>query len=194
MKTGLTVFLFLVALQAHAICDCLIGGKPTVKNTSTYDIIFIGKVDSVAAKDEKPRVWLSVTAVYKGVALKRMPLFFQSVGECSMKFEKGQEWIIYADYERYGEGAVDYCSRSRRRIANEHMDMYLETSGVTFDGEIEFLEKNYKRTAPVEPNDDKQPIPDRHNEIPKGWTPVWLILASTAGAILIYWLFRKFSK
>jgi hypothetical protein len=194
MKKLLTLVFFGLTLQAYAICDCLIGGRPTKANTSVYDLIFTGKVDSLVVSGENPRVWLRVTAVYKGVVLKHTPLFFEAVGECSMKFEKGQEWIIYADYERYGEAAVDYCSRSRRRIDNERMDMYLETSGVTFDGEIQFLEKNYKRSAPVEMKNDQQPIPERHNEIPKGWTPVWLLLASTAGAVTLYWLARKFWK
>jgi len=194
-RFAIAVLCFFFSVPAFAVCECQTAGKVTKPIAEAYDLIFLGRVDSVSACVEgKATVWFNVTIVYKGAALERMPLAYLCSSECKPNFMRGQEWLMYAQYERYGEARVDVCSRSRRRFDNVVLDMYLASSGTTFDEEKNFIEKEYGRHNPMKEQHGLQPIPERHNQIPKGWTPVWLILISAAALGLGYWLTKKFWK
>lgn len=193
----LAAFFFLLVFARAAgqqPCDCQIAGKASAYNTSLYDLIFLGRVDSVSECAEQATVWFTVSAVYKGEVLKRMPVIYDCSSACKFSFAKGQEWLMYTDYEKYGEAHADVCSRSRRRISNPVLDMYLVSSGQTFEEELAFIDETYHRGQPVEMREGLQPIPDRKNEIPKGWTPLWLIFLSAGGLLLAYFLVRRFWK
>lgn len=190
----LTVVFFFLLKSVSAICDCQTAGLATKANVDIYDLIFLGRVDSVSACSGDARVWFSVTVVYKGGALKRMPLYYDCKSDCKLNFLKGQEWLIYSDYERYGEAKVDVCSRSRRRVDNVVLDMYLQTSGQTFDEEKSFVEKMYGKHEPMEARNDLQPIPDRHNDIPSRWQELGMLFGSLGGLLLIYFLTKRFWK
>ncbi|TND09300.1 MAG: hypothetical protein FD123_1387 [Bacteroidetes bacterium] len=196
MRFYFSVILFFIAtgIFGQEACDCQIAGKASVANTAQYDLIFIGRVDSVGECSGKQTVWFNVTSVYKGEVLVRMPVTYDCNTDCKFNFAKGQEWLMYTDYEKYGEATAEVCSRSRRRISNPVLDMYLVSSGQTFDEELAFVDKTYHRHKPMQEKGDLQPIPDRKNDIPKGWVNLWLILGSGVGILVIYFLVRKFWK
>ncbi|MEW6469576.1 MAG: hypothetical protein AB1458_11660 [Bacteroidota bacterium] len=182
------LFLALILFASNTFaCDCSPAGTISKEQTGEYHIIFTGKVDSV----HKSTVLFSIHELYKGKSGKNAWLSFDDSSDCRMSFAKGEEWIIYARYTRFGEPGVEFCSRSRKKPAEGEQDLYVVSNRSTFAEEADYLEKNLGLQA-FGKEREQDPFPERELLKPKGYTILWLFLGSLPILVLFYILLKKF--
>lgn len=181
----LSCFVFLYYLSYA--CDCPPAGKISSEKLQHYDVIFKGRTDSVV----KNKVWFAVEALFRGKSNKSIAVIFDDSTDCRMSFSKGETWLIYSEYVSFGNLAVDFCSRSRKKFDETSNDFYTVNNECSFEDEILFLEKNMGKQALSEEK-EKDSFPERELIRPKGFTVIWLLAASLAGFLLIYFVFKKY--
>src|SRR5687767_5666975 len=95
---AISLFCFLFSFLIAFSCECPPVGKLTKEQAETYHLIFRGEVVSVTGNT----ALFSAAAVYKGPAEKSFQVLFDDSTDCRMAFAKGEEWIIYSNYESFG--------------------------------------------------------------------------------------------
>ena len=127
---------------------------------------------------------------------KELAKNFDCASSCMMSFAKNEEWLIYANYQRFDVAMVKLCSQSRKQFKASEQDFYLAAAQRTFEQEKEFL----KTELGIQPfiktekwNNDQQEYKP-HNEQPSGMNKIYLLLVSFAVMILIYIITRKNKK
>jgi hypothetical protein len=182
---------FLFSTSGFA-CDC-----PPLKpidnaDLSYYHLIFEGTVDSVVSDGRQGTAHFILKDLYLGSAPQEVPVNFDDSSDCRMSFAKGETWMIYARYERFGKPAVLFCSRSRKLFADEKQDFYTVTSGNTYSVEKEYLlsELGKKNISSKKINDNPGPS----NIHPDPTTSLIFVLISIPFLLLFYYLFRRFFK
>jgi hypothetical protein len=70
-----------------------------------------------------------------------LKLFFDDE-VCKLQLRVGDEWIIYTNYFQVDNAKLDFCSRSRNYIKNIKEDFFAETTGITYDEELRYLQEN----------------------------------------------------
>jgi hypothetical protein len=191
--------LFILILQSAWLmaCECP-PLKPISKELANdYDIIFLGKVDSVSATtDGISSAYFTVEELYKGRAGKHLAVDFDGVSACMMSFAKNEEWIIYASYQRFDVVSVKLCSHSRKQVNASEQDFYAAAAQRTFAQEQDFLKSAFGIQPFIEKeawNKEQQDLKPR-NEQPSAMNKLWLLLISFGAMILIYILTRKKKK
>jgi hypothetical protein len=188
--------LFILLLQSAWLKACECPPLIPINNelTKTYDIIFMGKVDSVsAAIDGISTAYFRVEELYKGHAGKHVAVDFDGVSACMMSFAKNEEWIIYASYQRFDVISVKLCSHSRKQVNASEQDVYAAAAQRTFEQESEFLKNMFGIQPFIEKeawNKEQQDLKPR-NEQPSARNKLVLLLVSFGVMILIYILTRK---
>jgi preprotein translocase subunit SecF len=187
--------LFILILQSAWLmaCECPSLEPISKELAGRYEIIFIGKVDSVALPIAGiSSVYFTIDELYKGHTGKQVSIDFDGSTSCMMSFAKGEVWIIYANYQRFDVISVNLCSHSRKQISGTQ-DFYADAAQRTFEQEQEFL----KTTLGIQPfieketwNKEQQELKPR-NEQPTAMNKMMLLLISFAAMILIYILTRK---
>ena len=102
MKKLLLSYFLLTACLSFA-CECPPLAPVSLTNAQGYDVLFYGSVDSVSACDPKGKAiaYFTITELYKGNVVKYVPLNFDCASECLMSFAKGEQWLVYAKYEKF---------------------------------------------------------------------------------------------
>lgn len=197
MKIPLKIcFLFVFVLFAgimlsQTACQCPV----TVLSKSEcnkYEIIFRGKVLSVAPCKNKPGVAVfEVNDLFKGNLTKTFKILFSCDDPCARPFQEGEEWIIYSRFKQIDNAMIDWCSRSRKFIKLETEDYYLVTHGISYDDEIKFLQDSLglHRIMKEQLNASQQ-----RNLIPTTNESIMILVASILFIFLFYYLFNKFFK
>jgi hypothetical protein len=189
--------LFILMLQSAWLmaCECNSPGPISKELTGRYDIIFVGKVDSVSAfpTDGISNVYFTIDELYKGHTAKQVSINFDGVTSCMMSFAKNEIWIIYANYQHFDVISVNICSHSRKKVNATEQDFFAPAAKRTFDEEHEFV----KATLGVQPfagketwNKEQEDLKPR-NEQPTAMNKMMLLFISFAVMILIYILTRK---
>lgn len=151
-------------------CDC-----PPLSplNASTYDrysVIFSGKVDSVSNCSTKgfSKAFFTISDLFKGNSLQHVAVEFDCSSSCMMSFSKGDQWLIYAIYERFDELSVNLCGHSRKQAAAGESDVYAATTGRSFDQEYQQLDHDLGKQAFLKENplNDQQRELKPHNDQP----------------------------
>lgn len=130
------LFSLLIYTQTFAcICDAL----PPIseKQTERYKVIARGKVDSVDL--EANMFYFNITELYKGAVESEIMITFDDSSSCMMSFEKGEEWLIYANYRNFDELSVSQCEHSRKLFKNVADDYYQFNATRTFEEESDYL-------------------------------------------------------
>lgn len=179
-------FFSLFSFRPALACDCPPLKSIDSADLSYYHLIFEGVVDSV----ETGTVHFILNDLYLGSAPRKVPVNFDDSSDCRMSFTKGETWMIYSKYERFGKPAVLFCSRSRKLFGNEKEDFYTATSGNTYLAEKEYLIKNLGRREFVDKKLRDEPGPT--NIHPTGRTSILLVVISIPVLLLFYYLFRRF--
>jgi hypothetical protein len=187
--------LFILTLQSAWLmaCECPSLEPISKELAARYEVIFIGKVDSVALPtDGISSVYFTIDELYKGHTGKQVSINFDGVTSCMMSFAKNEVWIIYANYQRFDVISVNLCSHSRKQMHNAP-DFYADAAQRTFEQEQQFL----KTTLGVQPfieketwNKEQQDLKPR-NEQPSAMNKLMLLFISCGVMILIYILTRK---
>lgn len=190
IKYSFTI-LFLFLLKTSFACQCPLT-QLSKSECKKYELIFRGKVISVAPCDNKPGVALfEVQDLYKGNLPKQFQILFNCDEPCASKFNVGEEWIIYTRFKQINNGLIDWCSRSRRFIKNEKEDFYAVTYGNTYDQEIKFLQDSLglHRLMKAQTNNLQH-----RNLLPTPTETIIILLSSILVIFLFYFLFNKFFK
>ncbi|MEO8759903.1 MAG: hypothetical protein ABI388_02495 [Bacteroidia bacterium] len=156
-------------------------------------LIFRGKTISVTKGTDYDKVTFLVNNLFKGIASKQLDVYFDNKNTCALKFNVGEDWLVYANYEK-AKPVMLYCSRSRKNIinTNKNIDLMYIKSDITIDDETDKLTeicglKNFSEPLSVNTN-------AHNNIIPTGYQQILLIIFSLIGFVVIYFLLNKFWK
>lgn len=191
--------LWVVVMLLHAAiltaCECPPVSPISLELTKEYDVIFIGKIDSISpcSTNGISRAYFTIDELYKGKTGRQTAVHFDCLSSCMMSFAKNEEWIIYAIYQRFDVISVKLCSHSRKQFKTGEQDFYRAASGRTFDEEKEFLKSNLQEQAFLGKEDwnKEQQELKPHNTQPSNSSKIYLLLISFGVMILIYILTRK---
>ena len=157
-----------------------------------YDVIFRGKILSVATCNDKPGVAVfEVEDVYKGNLTKQFKVLYRCDDECALGFKEGEEWIIYSNYKQIDNAFMDWCSRSRKFIKNAKEDFYAVTYGNSYDDEIKFLQDSLGLHRIMK---DQLTAAQHRNQLPTPNQSIVILICSILSILLFYYLFNKFFK
>lgn len=188
---NLFIVFFCLTITKITACQCPLT-QLSKAECSKYELIFRGKVLSVATCKGKPGVALfEIQDLYKGNLPNQFQMLFNCDEPCSSEFNVGEEWIIYTRFKQINNGLMDWCSRSRRFIKNEKEDYYVATSGVTYDQEVKFLQDSLglHRLMKAQPSNMQH-----RNQLPTQNQTIIILICSILAIILFYFLFNKFFK
>lgn len=179
-------------------CKCATIAPVTKELCKEYDVVFTGTVDSVATCDSNgiSLAYFNIIALYKGNTMQQVKVHFDCKSSCMMSFAKGDEWIIYANYQRFDVISVKLCSHSRKRFKQGEQDFYLAAAQRTFDEEKEYLKTELGIQSFIETgkwNKEQQELKP-HNDQPSNINKIYLLLVSFVVMILIYIITRKNKK
>lgn len=195
MKIKIIFLLFLFSKVIIA-CKCT---TPPISNQvfKKYEIIFYGKIDSVSrcTTEGIATAYFTISELYKGKVEKQVEVNFDCSSSCMMSFSKGEEWLIYATYQRFDVLLAKFCEHSRKCIINSK-DYYLINSQKTFEEEREFLKTNLGIQSFIHKNDlnQEQKNLKGRNEQPSNLNKLWLLLVSLGIMIIIYYVSRNRKK
>ncbi len=198
-KQLLFVFLFFILnfafLFSQSSCGC---DEAKLVFSQTYmdahKLIFRGKTLVIANGEGFSKVTFVITQLYKGSSTKEVDVYFDGKSACNLKFNTGEDWLIYANYKQIKKPFVEYCSRSRKNVinTNKNIDLSYIKSDLTVDAESEKLRENLGLHNFS--TQDKEEDNSHNNIIPGFWTRIVLILCSVAGFMLIYFATNKLLK
>jgi len=157
------------------------------------ELIFRGKTVSVTKGIDFDKVTFKVNTLFKGVSPQQVEVYFDNKNVCALKFNAGEDWLIYANYKS-AKPVVVYCSRSRKNVinTNKNIDLMYIKSDLTIDDETDKLTelcglKNF--TEPITNNEKAH-----DNIIPTGSQRILLIIFSLIGFALIYFVLNRVMK
>ncbi len=198
-KTCLIIFLFCILNSAFLIsqssCGC--DEKKMAFSQSyavSHKLIFRGKTLSISTGEDFNKATFIVTQLFRGRCAKEVDIYFDKKAACQLKFNTGEDWLMYADYQQIEKPFVAYCSRSRKNVINTNKNIEVQyiKSDLTVDAECEKLREQFGlqnfSTQPKEEN-------TLHNNIiPSFWQRIILLLCSMGGFMLIYFGVTKLLK
>lgn len=182
----LILFLVLQGPPAKA-CQCPVVPLDRAL-TTTYQLIFYGKVVGVNACGDRPgEAIFEIRELYQGNSTPTFTIVYDCKDPCYLPFQKGDEWLIYTNYRQMGNGRMDWCSRSRKMMSVPKEDFYTVNYGTTFDDDIRFLRDSLgiHRTASAELIDAGP-----RNEHPDLKASALMLLLSLAGMVGFYSMIR----
>lgn len=154
--------------------------------TNAHQLIFRGKTTSIATGEDFSKVTFVITQLFKGSCPKEVDVYYDRKSSCQLKFNTGEDWLIYANFKQVEKPFVEYCSRSRKNIINTNKNVEIQyiKSDLTVDAECEKLSEQFglQKFSPLVKEGGQQ----HSNIIPGFWQRIVLILCSVAGFIMIY--------
>ncbi len=192
MKYIFTIICLLFTIQVSQACQCPVTSLSDAE-LAKYDIIFKGKVDSLTLNGKKSVAVFTVDELYKGMIAKEFTVLFDDEDVCKLELRPGDEWIIYANYHQIDNAKLDFCSRSRKFIKNIKEDFFAETTGISYDEELKFLQEKLGLHKVLKENPNKAAVENR-NILPNTNQLIIGFLCSLGGLFLFYWLFNRFFK
>ena len=159
-----------------------------------HKLIFRGKTLSISLGEDFSKVTFIVTQLFKGRCSKEVDVYFDKKSACQLKFNTGEDWLIYADYQQIEKPFVAYCSRSRKNVINTNKNVEIQyiKSDLTVDAECENLQRQFglQNFSSLEKEENNF----HSNIIPSFWQRIVLILCSVAGFVMIYFGVNKLTK
>jgi hypothetical protein len=188
------IFIGVVSLRSAA-CDC--GAFPPLtkeifKTNNPKQVVFKGKVLSIAPCNELGECVFMVEALFSGTATRHLSAVYDCSSSCQMTFSPGEEWIIYGEYLQLEKIKIEFCSRSRKmnQLANTEADKI--AYGLTSTEEFEWLKQNIG-TKPLKESAVNHELAHK-NEKPSPTTKIILLIVSM-GFMAFFILFsRRFLK
>lgn len=161
------------------------------KEIAKYEIIFRGSVKSIKLNKSNSEAILTVSELYKGVIAQDFKIYFNDDDPCKLELRVGDEWIIYANYFQVNNAKLDYCSRSRFYIRNIKEDFFTETTGISFDEELRYLQSNLGLHKLLKTDPNKV---ENRNIIPNTNQLIMTLLCSILGVIGFYIIVNRLFK
>jgi hypothetical protein len=194
-KSILIICVIIITAFRAIACNCESLKPITTELLKQYNVVFYGKADSVlqCGKDGISSVYFSIQQLYKGNCSKSVKVDFDCASECLMSFEKGEEWIIYAKYQRFDLLTVSLCEHSRKKFINSKEDFYALDAKRSFEKELDFLQtelgnKDFiKRNQLYQLQNDFKP----HNEQPSAFSKLLLLSVSLLAMGIVFFIVKK---
>ena len=186
-------FIFSCSIASACICDPL--DKATKEKADQYDVIFTGKIDSVGAcVGSRSIVYFTIDQLFRGESPKNIRVNIDCVTSCRMRMTAGEVWIVYSNYEQFGDLRATSCGRSRKYSPALSDDEGLARTGTTYGEELKFLQDVYG-AQPLQAS-ERETVDELKRELikPKGMQVIWLLLASLAGMLVIWYVVKKVLK
>jgi hypothetical protein len=193
-KQVLIIFLQFIVLVTFA-CKCPQIEPITKDFCKNYDVIFYGKVDSIVKNTTNNGIaYFSITSLYKGKTTQHIQINYDATSSCMMSFSEGDEWLIYAYYEKYNFLRVNICQHSRKHFKNEAEDYYRINAQRSFEEEKLFLQDSLGIQVFIEENNIQQRQQNQisqRNIQPEPTNKLLLLVFSLASMGIIFYLIRK---
>ncbi|MES2568307.1 MAG: hypothetical protein V4565_15645 [Bacteroidota bacterium] len=171
-------------------CQCPIT-ELTDKELAKYDIIFRGNINSIKLDKQNSQAIFTISELYKGLLAQDFKILFNNDDVCKLELRVGDEWLIYTNYHQIDNAKLDFCSRSRKFFVNIKEDFFAETTGISYDEEIRYLQTNLGIHKLMKENPNKV---ENRNSLPSSNQSVVLIICSILGLIFFYLLINKLFK
>lgn len=190
MKNIIIIFLFIFTTYVSMACQCPLSTL-NEKEIAKYEIIFKGSIKSIKLNKNKSEAIFTVSELYKGVIAQDFKIFFDDEDPCKLQLRVGEEWIIYTKYYQVDNAKLDYCSRSRYYIKNLNEDFFSETTGMSYDEELRYLQTNLGLHKLLKDNPNKV---ENRNILPNTNQLIITLLGSILGLIGFYVIVNKLFK
>ncbi len=194
MRAFLLSFIIFISATSFA-CQCKTFIPITKELCKEYDVVFLGKIDSVSICNQRgfSIAYFTIAELYKGNVKKQVEINFDCNTECMMSFAEGEEWLIYSVYEKFNHLNASLCGHSRKKFADEMLDIYSANAQRTFDKEIFFLKATLGAQNFIQENNlnKQQDQVGPHNEQPSAWGKLTLLLVSLFVMGIVYYFTRK---
>ncbi len=188
------LYFFLIIFFVHnasKACQCPFTTLG-INECNKYEIIFKGKIVKIKeCENNFGEATFEIDELYKGAATKNFKVLFDCHEVCAMKFNVGEEWIIYSRYKQIGNAKIDWCSRSRKFFKIEKQDFYTESYGNSYSEELDFLRE---KLGMLRLTTETKNAAENRNIRPSGNQTIIILLCSLSAIILFYWLFNKYFK
>lgn len=193
MKKSLWILYLSLMWDCGIACQCPL--TTLDKNEiAKYEIIFKGSIKSIKLNKAKSEAVFSISELYKGIIAQEFKVLFNDEDPCKLDLRVGEQWIIYTKYYQVDNAKLDFCSRSRKYIKNVKEDFYAETTGITFDDELRYLQTNLGLHKVLK--NDLNKVENR-NIIPNTNQLIIYLVLSIIGVVFFYYilnqLFKKYS-
>jgi hypothetical protein len=190
MKYFTIIFLFIFTTNVSMACQCPLTTL-NEKEIAKYEIIFKGSIKSIKLNKTNSEAIFTISELYKGIIAQDFKIFFDDEDPCKLQLRVGEEWIIYTNYHQVDNATLDYCSRSRYYIKNINEDFFSETTGISFDEELRYLQTNLGLHKLLKDNPNKV---ENRNILPNSNQLIITLLCSILGVIGFYVLVNKLFK
>ncbi len=183
------LFFLFIPLDAAWACKCSEHPPISKEQFTVYDVIFEGKVDSVSVcKEGFSTAYFTLSSLFKGESFPQNEVRFDCTSDCQMSFSKGEEWIVYAQYFKYGKLELNFCSRSRKKIVAG--DDYFEAlNRMSYSDEQAFLVKTLGTKKVL--GKKNETMPERVLIQPTDYWKLWCLLISLVCMYVIFYLVKK---
>lgn len=196
MRLTITAFFILLftAINAQTNCNC---NEKEIEFSEAYvntnQLIFRGKTISTSEGTDYDKVTFTVDKLFKGTAFRQTEVYFDAKNPCILKFNPGEDWLIYANYKS-GKPLLAFCSRSRKNIinTNKNVELMYVKSDITVDDETDKLIEMCGVKNLSEPIANSESAHD--NIIPNGLQRILMIIFSLIGFAVIYYVLNKVMK
>lgn len=193
MKKSLVILLLMLAWNFVFACQCPLT-KLDKNEIAKYEIVFKGSIKSIKLNKAKSEAIFSISELYKGIIAQEFKILFNDEDQCKLDLRVGEQWIIYTNYYQVDNAKLDFCSRSRKYIKNVKEDFYAETTGITFDDELRYLQTNLGLHKVLK--NDLNKVENR-NVLPNTNQLIIYLVLSIIGVVFFYYilnqLFKKYS-
>ena len=190
MKQLFFIFLLTFSCKLVLACQCPLSTLDQ-KELQKYEIIFKGKIKAIKLDKERSEAIFIVSELYKGMLADDFKIIFNDADVCKLELRVGDEWIIYTNYFQIDNAKLDFCSRSRKYIKNIKEDFFAETTGITYDEELRYLQENLGLHKLMKNNPN---VVENRNIIPNNNQFIIVLICSMLGLIAFYWLFNRLFK
>jgi hypothetical protein len=185
----LILFISLLVKNSYA-CQCPLT-QLNVTELNKYDIIFKGKINALKINGANSEAIFTIEELYKGMVAQNFKVIFNNDDVCKLELRNGDDWIIYTKYHQIDNAKLDFCSRSRVYIKNIKEDFFAVNTGVSYDEELKYLQKNLGLHKLLKNNPNKV---ENRNIIPTNNQFIIILLCSMLGLIFFIWLVGKLLK
>jgi hypothetical protein len=193
MKKSLVILLLMLVWNFVFACQCPLT-KLDKNEIAKYEIVFKGSIKSIKLNKSKSEAIFSISELYKGIIAQEFKILFNDEDQCKLDLRVGEQWIIYTNYYQVDNAKLDFCSRSRKYIKNVKEDFYAETTGITFDDELRYLQTNLGLHKVLK--NDLNKVENR-NVLPNTNQLIIYLVLSIIGVVFFYYilnqLFKKYS-
>lgn len=190
----ITAIIFFSFAKIGYSCDCPPLTNLSVENVKQYNLIFKGCADSISFKNNSATAWFTIVELYKGSSHKQIEIQIEYLADCQFKIEKGDEWIIYANYKNFGNATVSPCGRSRKYFSAIEDDYFTVINRLSYEDELAFLKNNLGVHPFIQTESTDAPLLHREIIHPSNTQVLIWLLFSLIGFLLIYYLFKKYVK